>query len=517
MSIVKFLSAKEAVNLIKDEDSLVTEGFFGSGCPEALNRALEKRFLETGHPKNLTLLFGAAQGNKNGKGTDHLAHEGLLKKIIGSHWNLAPKLGELVTNNKVEAYDIPLGTLTQYFRDIAGKKVGTITHVGLNTFADPRIEGGRLNSITKKDIVKLIHINGRELLFYESIPVNACFIRGSYADENGNITLENGISTYAATSVAQAVKNNGGSVIVQVRKVVAANSLDPRLVKIPGAYVSAVVVSGAEDNEQSFTCEFNPAVTGEKKFPLNNIKNTPLDQRKIIARRAAMELTKGSIVNLGVGIPEGISAVANEEDIGEYMTLTVEAGAVGGAPQGGLAFGSSINPDSLLDMPYQFDFYDGGGLDAAFLGLAQADEEGNINVSRFGPRITGCGGFIDITQNAKKVLFCGTFTVGGLKVKTGNGKLEILNEGKIKKFLKHVEQITFSGKYAQKTKQPVLYITERAVFELKEDGLYLTEIAPGIDIKKDILDLMDFAPKIDGTPKFMDERIFYDKPMGLKK
>lgn len=378
---------------------------------------------------------------------------------------------------------------------------------------DPRISGGKLNEKTKEDLVKLINIEGEEKLLYKSIPVNVCFLRGSFADEYGNVSLEKEIATLEDTSIAQACKNNGGKVIVQVEKVVEAGSLDPRLIKIPGIYVDAVVISNPEEHEQSFECPFNPAVTGEMRIPLNSVEKAPLNERKIIARRAAMELKKDTVVNLGIGIPEVISLVANEEGIGEYMTLTVEAGPIGGIPQGCTAFGASINPEAIIDQPYQFDFYDGGGVDIAFLGLAQVDEHGNLNVSKFGPRIAGCGGFINITQNAKKVLFCGTFTAGGLKVVTEDGKLEIKQEGKAKKFIKDVEQITFSGDYARRMDQQVMYITERAVFELRKDGLYLTEIAPGIDLKKDVLDLMDFKPKMDGVPRLMNGRIFYDKLM----
>lgn len=278
-----------------------------------------------------------------------------------------------------------------------------------------------------------------------------------------------------------------------------------------------MVVSKPEEHEQSFGCKFNAAATGEIRVPLNSVDKAPLNERKVIARRAAMELKSDTIVNLGIGIPEVISLVANEEGINEYMTLTVEAGPIGGIPQGGTAFGASINSQAIIDQPYQFDFYDGGGVDIAFLGLAQVDKEGNLNVSKFGTRIAGCGGFINITQNAKKVLFCGTFTAGGLKVDVGDGKLTIRQEGRAKKFMNKVEQITFSGEYAKKINQDVTYITERAIFKLKNDGLYLTEIAPGIDLQKDILDLMDFQPKIDAKLKIMDERIFYDSPMGLNK
>lgn len=513
---VKFLKANEAANLVKDGDLIVTGGFVGSCCPEALTKALENRFLETSSPKDLTLMYAAAQGDGNGKGADRFAHAGMTKRVLGGHWNLSPSLGKMAINNEIEAYNLPQGTLSQLFRDIAGKRIGTITHVGLNTFVDPRLQGGKLNEITKKDIVEVINIKGEERLLYKSFPIDICFLRGSFADEKGNVTLENEVASLEVTSIAQATKNTGGIVIVQVEKVVECGTLDPRLVKIPGIYVDGVVIAEPEDHEQCFGCEFESARTGKVRIPVSTVEKAPLNQRKVIARRAALELEPDTTVNLGIGIPEVISLVANEEGIGEYMTLTVEAGAIGGVPEGGTAFGACINPESILDQAYQFDFYDGGGLDLAFLGLAQTDKNGNINVSKFGPRIAGCGGFINITQNSKKVFFCGTFTAGGLKVDIKDGKLNILQEGKAKKFINQVEQITFSGEYAQKTKQPVMYITERAVFELKSDGVYLTEIAPGVDLQKDILDLMDFKPKMEGEPKLMDSRIFFDKPMGLK-
>ncbi|MEA5009927.1 acyl CoA:acetate/3-ketoacid CoA transferase [Clostridium tyrobutyricum] len=515
---VKFLKACDAVEMVKDGDLIATSGFVGSLCSEELSIALEKRFEETGHPKNLTLVYSAAQGDGKGKGADHFAHEGMLKRVAGGHWNLSPKLGKMAVENKIEAYNLPQGTIAQLFRDIAGKRIGTITHVGLNTFVDPRIQGGKLNDITKEDVVKLINIEGQEKLLYKAFPIDVCFLRGSFADENGNISLEREVGTIDVLSIAQACRNSGGIVIVQVEKVVSSGTLDPRLVKIPGIYVDVVVVAKPEHHEQFFGCNgYDPALTGEVRVPLKAIQYPELNARKIIARRAAMELKPDAVVNLGIGIPEVISMVANEEGIGEYMTMTVEAGAVGGVPLGGTGFGACINPESILDEAYQFDFYDGGGTDIAFLGLAQVDRHGNINVSKFGPRIAGCGGFINITQNAKRVLFCGTFTAGGLKIDTGNGKLKIIQEGRSIKFLNEVEQITFSGEYAIKTKQPVTYITERAVFELKEEGLYITEIAPGIDLEKDVLGLMEFKPKIDKNLKLMDEKIFHNGLMGLKK
>ena len=517
MAKVKIMTAAEAAAQVPDGAVINTEGFVQAGLSETLNRALEERFLETGHPRDLTIFTVAGQGAGEGTGSDHFAHEGMVKRLIAGHYNLAPKLRTMAIEGKIEAYNLPQGTMAQMVRDAAGKRIGTITHVGLNTYVAPRIEGAKVNAKTTEDIVKLIEIEGEEKLLFKSQPLDVVFVRGTYADESGNITLEKECCTLDATSLAQCAKNNGGKVFVQVEKVVANGSLDPRMVKIPGIYVDGVIIAEGDDNAQIYKQDYDGSMTGDFRVPLGSLEAPKLDAKKIIARRAAMELENDVVVNLGIGVPEFVSAVANEEGIGDKMTLTVEAGPVGGVPQGGSRFAGSVNVDCILDQPYQFDFYDGGGIDQAFLGLAQVDEQGNLNVSKFSGRIAGCGGFINISQNAKKVYYVGTFTTGGLKIATGDGKLEIVQEGKSKKFIKEVEQITFSGTYAAKIGQPVMYITERAVFELRPDGVYLTEIAPGIDLQTQVLDLMEFAPKMDGEPKLMDERIFKDEVMGLAK
>lgn len=516
MRKVNVLTPAEAVKLIKDGDTVATGGFVGSGSPETLSIALEKRFLETGEPKNLTYIYAAGQGNRDGRGSDHFAHEGLIKRVVAGHWNMAPNLGQLAMDNKIEAYNLPQGVLCHMYRDLAAHRAATITHVGLHTFADPRIEGGKLNSITTEDLVEVGTIFGEEKLMYKPQNIDVVFIRATYADEAGNISMQKEVCPTDGLAMAMAARNNGGLVMVQVEKVVKAGSIDPKLVKIPGMLVDVVVVSNPEDHQQCFNKEYDPTLTGEITAPAGATEPLKLSAKKIIGRRAAMELTKNSVVNLGIGAPEYVAAVANEEGINDYMTLTVESGPVGGVPMGGTQFGSSRNADCYFDQNVMFDFYDGGGIDLAFLGLAQADEKGNVNVSKFGPRIAGCGGFIDITQNAKKVFFCGTFTAGGLKTKIEDGKLIIENEGKEAKFIKQVEQITFSGTYAAKLNQPVMYITERAVFELRKDGMYLIEVAPGIDVQTQIIDIMGFVPKTDGEVKTMDLRIFKDEVMGLK-
>jgi propionate CoA-transferase len=426
-------------------------------------------------------------------------------------------MGALALANKIQAYNLPQGVITHLFRDIAAGKVGTITHVGLRTFVDPRVEGGRVNQITQEQLVEVVTIAGQERLFYRAFPIDIAFLRGTSADERGNVSMEREAGSLEATAIAQATKNSGGKVIVQVERVVQAGSLDPKLVKIPGIYVHAIVVADdPRDHMQTFAEAYNPAYSGETRIPVSRVPPLKLDGRKIIARRSAMELSPGAIINLGIGMPEAVAMVAGEEGMSGALTLTVEAGPTGGIPAGGLSFGAAINPEAILDHPVQFDFYDGGGLDMACLGMLEADEDGNVNVSRLGARLIGCGGFINISQNAKRVVFCGTFTAGGLDIAVVDGRLIIRHEGRVPKFKRRVEQITFSGAYAGQIGQPVMYVTERAVFELRDGCPCLTEIAPGVDLEKDILALMEFRPRVHPALKTMDARIFREPPMGLQ-
>ena len=515
MKAKNIITAKEAAELVRDGDTVASSGFVSSAIPEGLIKALEERFLETGEPKGITYFYAGSQGMRDGRGGDHMAHKGLTKRAIAGHYNTAPKLGDAILAGDIEGYNLPQGTLSQLVREIAAHRQGIVTHIGLGTFVDPRLEGGKLNGITTEDLVEVVNIGGKEALLYKSFPINVAFLRGSYADEAGNVTMHREIGEGEVTALAQAAKNSGGKVFVQVEKIVPFGTLDPRFVKIPRNLVDALVVADPEDHEQTYGCEFDPSLTGETRVKLGEIPPLPLDAKKVIARRAALEFKGDAFVNLGIGIPEYVAAVANEEGLSDKIMLTVEAGPNGGIPLSGARFGAAVNPECILAQHEQFDYYDGGGVDMAFLGMAQADKEGNINVSRFSGRLAGCGGFINISQNAKRVYFCGMFTSGGLKEDIGKGILTVTNEGKNKKFLNAVEQITFSGAYARKAGQHVLYITERAVFELRAEGLWLIEIAPGVDLKTQVLDLMEFEPMMYGAPRLMDKRIFYDKPMGL--
>jgi propionate CoA-transferase len=521
----KVVSAQEAVRLVRDGDTIATSGFVGIGFAEEIAIALEALYLSSdeqyvqasGKPKNLTLVYAAGQGDGKDKGLNHFGHDGMLKRVIGGHWGLVPKLQALAINGQIEAYNLPQGVISHLFRDIAAGRPGHLSSVGLGTFVDPRQGGGKLNSRTTEELIELMTIGGKEYLFYKTFPINVGIIRATTADPDGNLTMEKEALTLEALAIAMAVRNSGGIVLAQVERVADRHTLNPRQVKVPGVLVDCVVVAQPENHWQTFSEKYSPAFSAEIRVPACAVETMGMSARKIIARRAALELRPNAVVNLGIGMPEGIASVAAEERVIDLITLTAEPGVIGGIPAGGLNFGAAVNTQAIIDQPYQFDFYDGGGLDITFLGLAQADAQGNLNVSKFGPKLAGAGGFINISQSARKAVFVGSFNAGRLNLKIDNGQLKIVEDGKVAKFVRMVEHCTFSGPHAARRGQPVLYITERCVFTLTPQGLELTEVAPGIDVAHDILAKMEFEPIVRSEPKLMDERIFRDEPMQLRR
>jgi propionate CoA-transferase len=505
----KVISAEQAIALVKDGDVVCTTGFVQSCIPEALHAALEKRYVDTRAPKGLTLIMCAGAGDSKGLGTGRLHHEGLLTRVIAANFGRMPKVAKAAQENKITGYNLPQGVISKLYRSCAAGSPGLFTKVGLHTYVDPRLGGGKVNELTTEDIVKHVEVEGEEWLFYKATPIDVALIRATSADPSGNLSMEKECLTLDVLAQAMAAHNNGGVVIAQVERIVEHGSIKPKDVRVPGILVDCVVVAEQpEMHRMNYGVMYDPALSGEIRIPVENMQKMEFDERKIIARRAAFELPLNGVINLGVGAPDGVAAVAAEERVTPYITMTTEAGAIGGVLAGGSSFGASANAHAIID------FYHGRGLDLTCLGMAECDQFGNVNTSKFGGRLNGCGGFIDISQNARAVVFAGTFTAGGLEVEVHYGKMKIVKEGRARKFVNNVEQITFSGPYACRKSQPVIYVTERCVFQLTPGGLELIEVAPGIDIEKHILAHMDFKPIIN-KPMPMDRRIFVDDPMEL--
>jgi acyl CoA:acetate/3-ketoacid CoA transferase len=502
VTIDKFMPGDAAVAMIGDRDTVALIGG-GGGLVEAscLHEAVERRFLASGHPRNLTVVHALGIGDRRSRGMNRFAHEGLVKRVIGGHWVWSPRMQELAREEKIEAYVLPGGVAMQLFREIGAGRPGLFTHVGLGTFVDPRVEGGRMNRSATADLAEVVSIDGRELLRYKPFPVNVALIRGSFADAHGNLSLDQEPANVDIYAAALAAHNSGGKVIVQVRTAVEVGALPARAVRVPGALVDAVVVDPAQS--MGYDVVYDPTLSGEIKGPPSPPSAAPFTVRQLIARRAAEELRDGAVVNYGFGIPDGVAKLAAERGhVGRYYQ-TIEHGTYGGELLDGTLFGYARNATAMIDGPSQFDFYSGGGLDLAFLGFGEIDAAGNVNVSKLGGVTVGPGGFIDIAQNARKVVFCGTFDAKGTQLEIGAGSLGIKRHGEVAKLVGQVEQITFSGREALKRVQEVVYITERAVFRLTDQGVALTEVAPGIDVRKDVLARMQFAPHVPGEPAVM--------------
>jgi propionate CoA-transferase len=512
---MKVVSASAAASLVQNGDAVLISGSGGGhGVPEAVLTAIELRFLETGAPRDLCLIHAVGIGDRKLKGAARFRHPGMLKRSITGALVDSPPLVELARDDRIESYTLPQGVIAQLTREIAAGRPGLITRTGLHTFVDPRQLGGRQSKSAKDDLVELITIGGEEWLRFKPYPLDVVLLRGSTADEDGNVTMEQEAISGEVLSSAQAGRRLGAAVIVQVKRLARRSSLPARAVKIPGILVDYVVVD--PEQSQTYTTAYSPAYAGELRVPLEAMAQLPFGERKIVARRAAMELTPAAICNLGAGISTGVSAVAAEEGILDDIVLTNEQGFIGGAPVMGVDSGSAQNYDAVVDQPYQFDFYDGGGLDIAFLSFAEVDPQGNVNISRFGDTIVGIGGFVNISQNARKVVFSGTFTSGGLKVAWQDGALRILTEGRHGKFVPGIEQICYNARFAAQEGRKALFVTERAVFRLTTDGLELFEVAPGIDVERDICALMAFRPHIASNLARMDDRLFKHEPIGLK-
>ncbi|EPZ45418.1 acyl CoA:acetate/3-ketoacid CoA transferase [Alicyclobacillus acidoterrestris] len=512
---MEFIEASEAAAKIEDGSAIALTGFGGMGQCDAVLKSIRDLYLRTGHPQNLSVFHAAGQSDGT-NGLEYIAVEGLISKVVGGHWGLLPRMQQLIEQNRVEAYCLPQGQLTHLFRTMANGLPGHFSMIGLGTFVDPNVEGGKFNDKAKASSdnrVEVVHILGSDYLFYKSVPIDYVLIRGTAIDEAGNVSVKEEPLKLEILAAAQAAKAQGGKVIVQVKYVVKHGTIHPKDVAIPGYLVDYAVVAKnpAQDHRQVPSAVYDPRYSGDLVVPDKALPTLPFSVRKLIGRRAVKELTPGAVVNLGIGIPgDVIGPVSAEKGLLEQMVLTIESGVVGGVPAGKNQFGITVNAEAILDHASQFDYYHGCGIDLTFMGAAQIDQYGNVNVSQFGGRKIGCGGFIDVTQPAKKVVFCTTFTNGGLEVAVQDGKLEIVREGRHSKFVCGVEQITFSGKYAAVHGKEVVYVTERAVFVLSEEGLVLTEIAPGVDLQRNILDVMDFAPIVSPDLKVMDEDIFHD-------
>ena len=508
------ITADEAARLVQDGDAILISGSGGGhSVPEALLEAVGRRYRAEQQPRGITSVSVVGVGDRAELGASHLAQEGLLRRAITSALVDSPGLVRMAAADQIEAYTFPQGVLSQLMRDMAAGRPGLLTKTGLNTFVDPRQQGARQSPRTPPDFVEVVQLAGEEWLFFKPVPVNVAFLRGTTADEDGNITMEQEAVLGEMLAMAQAARRAGGIVVVQVKRMAKRGTLHPKSVKIPGIIVDFVVVDAGQ--RQTYATDYDPSYSGELRIPIDGIRPLPFGPRKVIVRRAAMELFPGAICNLGAGISTGLSTIAAEEGLLDVATLTNEQGIIGGAPITGRDSGGGQNFAAMVEQPSQFDFYDGGGLDIAFLSFAEVDAQGNVNVSRFGDKIIGVGGFINISQNARAMVFSGTLTAGDLDIGWEGGKTVIRQEGKHRKFVPKLEQICYSASMARARGQLAIFVTERAVFKVGDQGLELVEIAPGVDVERDVIAHMGFRPQVSPDLKEMDPRIFGTGLMGL--
>ncbi|SMG22562.1 propionate CoA-transferase [Paraburkholderia susongensis] len=493
----KWTEAADAVGQIFDGATIALASNGGGVLePDAVLAKLEQRFFETGHPRDLTVVHALGIGDGKGSGLGRFAHPGMVRRVIGGHWSWAPAMQQMAKDGAFEAYSFPAGVISTLLREIGAGRPGLVTHVGLRTFVDPRLDGGKINERATEDLVELIELDGKEYLRYKPFKVDFAIVRGSSADEGGNVTLRREPADLDVYAAALAAHNCGGRVIVQVKERAPAGYVPARLVRIPGILVDTLVET--PEQVQCVVSDYDPALSGEAQCAIGEgFYEAPTGIRRIIAARAAAELHAGQSANFGFGIPGGIPALLAEQGRLGTFWGSVEQGIHNGAMLDGPMFGTARNADAILSSVDQFDFYSGGGVDVTFLGMGEMDGEGNINVSKLGSTVVGPGGFIDITQGARKIVFCGSFEAKGLAVEQVGARLNIVSPGSVSKLVERVQHITFSGEQARRSRQEVLYVTERAVFRLEADGVRLIEVAEGVDVERDVLARMAFRPLVD--------------------
>jgi propionate CoA-transferase len=498
----KLMTTADAAGLIADGATVAITGAGGGLLePDDLLAAIERRFLETGKPQGLTLVHAQGLGDGGHRGLNHLAHEKLVTRVIGAHWSWSPAMQALAAEEKIEAYALPGGVIQHLIRETGAGRPGLFTTVGIGTMVDPRMQGGRMNARTTRNLSEIVMFDGCEYIRYKPLEIDVALLRGSVADGAGNVSLQDEGAELDALVLAMAAHNNHGTVIVQVKRTVGNGALLARSVRLPGALTDAIVVSPTQSQSHAKEILFGLSGCERANSDVESLGLAPSSiERRIIGTRAAVELRDDAIVSFGFGMPDEVAAIAAHDGRLARCYQTLDHGHYGGKPLKGDLFGFVRNGDALIDSPSQFDFYSGGGVDVAFLGFGQFDRAGNVNVSRLQGTIVGPGGFIDISQGARKVVFCGTFEAKGLRLELAHGRVTITQPGAIAKLVTAVDEVTFSAARALSQGQEVIYVTERAVFRLTSAGVALQELADGIDLDADILRRMGFVPVLDEVP-----------------